>query len=93
MAEKLIKRGDVWYYRFTDADGKRRMRRGCTDKRETEAMAARAAVEAAKGRDDPRGARVAREAKRPIQEHIDEFIASLEVARRKPQHIARLASM
>jgi hypothetical protein len=40
MAEKLIKRGRVWYFRYTDANGKRVMRKGCTDKRATEEMAA-----------------------------------------------------
>ena len=89
MAEKLIKRGDIWYYRFTDANGKRRMRRGCSDKRETERMAARDALDAAKTRDDPKAARLGREAKRPIREHIDEFIGSMEVAGRNEQHISQ----
>src|SRR5262249_28738805 len=48
MAEQLVQRGRVWYYRFTDADGKRRMRRGCTDRRVTEQMAAAAVLEADK---------------------------------------------
>src|SRR5579883_1209972 len=87
MAEKLIKRGKVWYYRFTDANGKRVMRRGCTDKRATEEMARAAGVDAAKARDDPKAARLIREGKRSISEHIGEFITSLEVAGRNGQHI------
>ena len=31
----LRKRGRVWYYRYTDADGIRRERKGFTDRRET----------------------------------------------------------
>lgn len=42
------KRGRVWYFRYTDADGVKREKKGCTDKRATEAMAA--AVEAEVGR-------------------------------------------
>jgi hypothetical protein len=38
MAEKLTKRGDTWYYRFTDANGKRCMRKGSRDKGITEKM-------------------------------------------------------
>ncbi len=47
----LRKKGKTWYYRFTDADGVQRERPGCTDKRETEAMQAKARAEAAKIRD------------------------------------------
>ena len=33
------KRGKTWYYRFTGIGGKQHERKGCTDRRETEAMA------------------------------------------------------
>jgi hypothetical protein len=33
------KKGKNWYYRFSDSDGRQRERKGCTDRRETEAMA------------------------------------------------------
>jgi hypothetical protein len=46
----LRKRGRVWYYRFTDADGVKIERKGCPDKRATEAMAAHAEAEAARVR-------------------------------------------
>ena len=42
------KRGRVWYYRFVDADGVQHERKGCPDRRETEAMAAASEAEAAK---------------------------------------------
>jgi integrase len=39
------------------------------------------------GDTDPKAERVAREARRPIQEHIDEFIVSLESKGRDPKHV------
>ena len=47
----LRKRGRIWYYRFTNSDGVKRERRGCSDKRATEEMARAAESEAAKIRD------------------------------------------
>ena len=47
MAEKLIKRGRIWYFRFTDHDGRRVMQKGCSDRRETEYMAEKARTDAA----------------------------------------------
>ena len=44
------KRGRVWYYRYVDADGVQHERKGCPDRRETEAMAAAAEAEASKVR-------------------------------------------
>ena len=43
---QIVKRGRQWYYRFTDANGRRVMRKGCPDRRETEAMATMAEAEA-----------------------------------------------
>src|SRR5262245_24427529 len=42
MAERLIKRGKVWYYRYTDASGRRVREKGCEDRRVTEEMRAAA---------------------------------------------------
>jgi integrase len=42
------KRGRIWYYRFTDINGKRTELKGCTDRRETEAMAGDAEAEVSK---------------------------------------------
>ena len=44
----LRKRGRVWYYRYVDADGVKRSRKGCTDRRATEELARAADAEAAK---------------------------------------------
>ena len=35
----FVKRGRNWYYRYTDADGRRVMRKGCPDRRVTEDLA------------------------------------------------------
>jgi hypothetical protein len=76
----LRKRGRVWYYRFTDADGVRREIKGCPDRRETEAMLAVAEAETAKiraGYIDPRApAYLAHEA-RPLIDHLEDFRATL----------------
>src|SRR5262249_2643810 len=75
------KRGANWYYRYVDADGVMRSRKGCTDRRATEelARAAETAVARAKaGLTDPQAERIAREGRRPIRAHIDEFIAGME---------------
>src|SRR3954452_17349376 len=80
MAEKLILRGRTWYYRLTLADGRRVMRKGCPDRRETERMAAAAVVEQARikaGLIDPREQRRIAAGRRPIAEHLDEFHAGL----------------
>src|SRR4051794_1563086 len=42
------KKGRVWYYRFIGPDGIQHEVKGCSDRRETEAMAAAAEAEAAK---------------------------------------------
>ncbi len=35
----LRKRGKTWYYIYSDADGARRERKGCSDRRVTEDLA------------------------------------------------------
>jgi hypothetical protein len=88
----LRKRGSTWYYTVTNADGVRRELKGCSDKQMTVELARQAESEVARikaGLFDPKAARMAREGRRPIQEHIDEFIASLEAARRNAQHVVQ----
>ncbi len=46
------KKGKVWYFRYTDADGVQREQPGCSDKRKTEAMLADVQAEAARIRND-----------------------------------------
>ncbi len=86
------KHGKIWYYRYVGSDGVKRERKGCSDKRVTEDMARAAESEAARirsGLSDPRAERMAREGRRPIGEHIDEFIRAMEVARRNAQHVSQ----
>jgi hypothetical protein len=65
----LRKRGRNWYYAVVGPDSRRRELKGCSDKRATEQLAA-AEAEAARVRAgllDPRAARVAEAARRPIR--------------------------
>src|SRR4051794_28579260 len=76
----LRKRGKVWYYRFTDADGVKREQKGCGDKRATEELARAAESEAAKvraGLIDPRQAAYAAHEARPLADHLADFHAYL----------------
>src|SRR4051794_3493658 len=75
----LRKRGRIWYYRFTDADGIKRETKGCTDKRVTEELARAAEGRAAKIRDGvllPEEEAIAAAARRPILEDLDDFHAA-----------------
>jgi integrase len=76
----LRKRGRVWYYRVVDADGVRREFKGCPDRRETEAMAAAAALEASKvkaGLIDPKALGFRDHEARPLADHLTDFRAYL----------------
>jgi hypothetical protein len=73
---QILKRGRSWYYRFTDANGRRVMRKGCPGRRETEAMATMAEAEASKvraGLIDPKAAAFATHEARPLAEHVADF--------------------
>jgi integrase len=76
----LRKRGRVWYYRFTDADGAQQEVKGCSDRRETDGMLAAALAEAAKIRSgyiDPREPAYLRHERTPLAEHLKDFVATL----------------
>src|SRR3954453_11439488 len=76
----LRKRGRLWYYRFVDADGVQHERKGCPDRRETEAMAAAAEAESAKikaGLIDPKALAFRSHEARPLADHLAGFQASL----------------
>src|SRR4051812_34316414 len=84
------KRGRVWYYRFSDADGVKRERRGCPDRRATEEMARHAESMASRIREgtlEPEAMERAAARSRPIHEHLDEFIKALVVLRYIPTPI------
>jgi hypothetical protein len=74
------KKGKVWYYRFTDADGVRHELPGCTDKRETEAMLADALAEKSRIRNgyiDGKDAGYRLHESRPLADHINAWQANL----------------
>jgi integrase len=70
------KKGKVWYYRYVNADGVKRERKGCPDRRVTEDMARAAESEAAKvraGLVDPKSEGFLRAERRPLGEHLEDF--------------------
>jgi integrase len=90
MAEKLIKRGDTWYYRYTDADGVRRMRKGCPDKQATAAMLRTAETEVAQLRSgviDPRDLAYRDHEVRLIREHLEDYLRSVIAKGDSPKYV------
>jgi len=72
----LRKRGRVWYYRFTDADGVKHEAKGASDRRVTEELARAAETEAARvraGLVDPRDLAYRAQGARPLGVHLDDF--------------------
>ena len=84
------KKGDVWYYRFIDGDGKPVERAGCPDRKATEQMARDAETAAAMQRAglvDSKQTRYLRESKRSIGEHVSDFIQALEAKGSGADHV------
>ena len=72
--------GRNWFYRFVDANGVQRERKGCPDRRETEGMAAAAQAEAAKircGYIDPKAIAYGAHEARTLADHLADFHAYL----------------
>jgi integrase len=95
MAEKLIKRGRIWYFRYTDANGKRVMRKGCTDKRATEEMAAAANTKVARirnGQIDPKEMAFQDHEARPLSGHIADWEANLTSRGFGDKHVGQAAN-
>ena len=77
----LRRRGAFWYYRFVDHDGRRVERKGTSDKRETEKLAAAAETEVARvqaGLVDPKAVALKDHASRPLGDHLEAFERHLE---------------
>jgi len=84
------KRGKVWYFRITDENGEKPERKGCTDRRVTEELAREAESKVARikaGLVDLKAERIAREARRPIAEHVADFIAGSKAKGNDPKHV------
>jgi hypothetical protein len=72
--------GRNWFYRYVDANGVQRERKGCPDRRETEGMASAAEAEVAKiraGFIDPKALSYRDHEARPIRDHLADFQAAL----------------
>ena len=68
--------GKVWYYRYVDADGVKREKKGCTDKRETERIANGVVAEIARikaGLADPKAIAYRNHESRPLAGHLDDW--------------------
>ena len=85
----LRKRGRVWYYRYVDADGVQHERKGCADRRETEAMAASLESEASKVKArliDPKEVRFRDHEDRPLGEHLADWRRDMAARRKTAKH-------
>lgn len=83
------KRGENWYYTFVDQDGRKRERKGCSNRRATEDLARAAESEAAKvkaGLADPKDFALKRHESRPITEHLRDWQASIEAGGNTRMH-------
>src|SRR4051794_19421822 len=83
------KRGRVWYYRFVDADGVQHERKGCPDRRETEAMAAAEEAEAAKvraGLVDPKALGFRTHEARSLADHLDDWRRDMQARGKTAKH-------
>ena len=86
------KRGKVWFYRYIDADGVQRERKGCPDRRVTESLAAAAEAEVARfrcGLSDPKAERMAAAERKPILGHLGDFTAALTSKGGDPKHVGQ----
>ena len=86
----LRKRGRVWYFRFVDADGVAKERKGCSDKRATEELARAAESEAAKIREgllDPATLRRLEHARTPLADHVAAFRDSMNAKGLTAKHV------
>ncbi len=91
----LRKRGKVWHFRFIDADGVQRERKGYSDKRETERFAASLELEAGRikaGLVDPKAERFAASERKGIATHRTDFVAAMTAKGGDPKHVRQTDS-
>ncbi len=85
----LRKEGKNWYYRFVDENGKQRERKGCPDKKATEAMASAAETEATNIRQgfvDPKAIKYRDHEAKPLASHLTDWHAFLIGKESTPKH-------
>ena len=83
------KRGRVWFFRYFDASGVRHERKGCPDRRATEAMAASLETEAAQikaGLIDPKALGFRAHENRPLADHLADWRGGMLAAGKGPRH-------
>src|SRR5215218_5412608 len=83
------KRGRVWYYRFVDADGLQHERKGCPDRRMTEAMAAACEADTSKiksGLIDPKAIGFLDHEARPLADHLADWHRDMQARGKTPKH-------
>src|SRR5262245_21823621 len=83
------KRGKVWYFRYSDADGVKHELKGCSDKRATEELARQKESEVAKIKAavlDPYELVRLTHGARPISEHLNEYRSYLIAKGATPKH-------
>ena len=79
-----------WFYSWVDADGNRHCRTGAKSKRQTERLAQKVQDEVDReklGLVDPDEKRFGDHEKRPIAEHIADFLESMRAARRATRYV------
>jgi integrase len=91
----LRKRGTLWYYRFTDENGRKVERKGYTDRRATEQLAATVEQKVslvAAGLVNPQDIAYQNHAARPLVDHIDDWEAGLRAQGVTDDHAQRAAN-
>ena len=84
------KRGSAWHFEFVDENGKRRMRKGLTDKSLTQQLANKLETEARLRRDgliDTEQETTNVRRKSPIEDQLAAFKRSLEFKKNTPKHV------
>lgn len=92
---KPRKRGGNWYYRYTDENGKEVERVGCSNKAETEKIAAKVKARVAQvkaGLIDTKSERHAAEARKPLSVHLADFRGYLLSKGGSPKHATNKAN-
>src|SRR5262245_5207329 len=85
----LRKHGRVWYYRYTDADGLKRERKGCADRRETERRAGEPEADAARvkaGLIDPKALGYRHHEARALADHLADWRRDVLARGKTPKH-------
>src|SRR5437867_3690348 len=87
----LIQRGDVWYVRYYDAKGKRKLKAGYTDRTKTRQLGERLEMEKRAiqtGDVDPQAQERKKERVRPISEHVTDYRIALQARGSSDNHVA-----